>query len=161
MFVSLLTRLELAVTDQEYIQHWSTSKEFTIAVAERMPNESYNFRPSPQQRTFAELMTHIAVSQAGGIARIAGVESPVKPPLRLDQEHVIQLLGESFDFCIEQMKEFQMPRMRRSYSVEGHDSREATGAELLLEIFQHTAHHRGQAEMYLRAVGIQPPPYRP
>ena len=32
--------------------------------------------------------------------------------------------------------------------------------ELVLGMFTHTAHHRGQAEVYLRANGIKPPAYR-
>lgn len=159
-FFSVLTRLELAVTDQEYIHHWRVSKAFTVDIAERMPAESYGFRLSPQLRTFGELMVHIAASQADGVARIACVASPVKAPLRLDREDVVRMLCESFDFCIAQLGEFQIAPMRRCYSVDGNEGNEITGAELVLGLFQHTAHHRGQAEMYLRAVGIQPPGYR-
>lgn len=34
-----------------------------------------------------------------------------------------------------------------------------TGWEVLLAMFVHTAHHRGQAEIYLRNNGIRPPSY--
>jgi uncharacterized damage-inducible protein DinB len=33
------------------------------------------------------------------------------------------------------------------------------GRELLLAAYVHLAHHRGQAEIYLRIKGIKPPPY--
>jgi uncharacterized damage-inducible protein DinB len=32
--------------------------------------------------------------------------------------------------------------------------------DVLLAMFVHVAHHRGQAEIYLRDNGIVPPPYR-
>ncbi len=35
-----------------------------------------------------------------------------------------------------------------------------TGRQLVLGMFVHTAHHRGKAEVYLRANGIKPPDYR-
>ena len=41
-------------------KHWKTSAEFTIAVANTMPAESYNFRPNPEEMNFGQLMAHIA-----------------------------------------------------------------------------------------------------
>jgi uncharacterized damage-inducible protein DinB len=38
-------------------------------------------------------------------------------------------------------------------------TRKMTGFEWLWAYFTHTAHHRGQAEVYLRIKGIQPPDY--
>ena len=34
------------------------------------------------------------------------------------------------------------------------------GREILLAMYIHVAHHRGQAEIYLRDNGIKPPPYK-
>jgi uncharacterized damage-inducible protein DinB len=34
------------------------------------------------------------------------------------------------------------------------------GREILLAMYIHVAHHRGQAEIYLRDKGIKPPGYR-
>ena len=33
------------------------------------------------------------------------------------------------------------------------------GREILLALYVHMAHHRGQAEVYLRIKGVAPPPY--
>jgi uncharacterized damage-inducible protein DinB len=35
-----------------------------------------------------------------------------------------------------------------------------SGRERLWAYFTHTAHHRGQAEVYLRVNGIKPPDYQ-
>jgi uncharacterized damage-inducible protein DinB len=43
--------------------------------------------------------------------------------------------------------------------VVGPPNRNLTGAEWLWSYFTHTAHHRGQAEVYLRLKGIKPPAY--
>jgi hypothetical protein len=32
-----------------FVKHWQISKEFTLAVAEAMPADSYNFKPNPQK----------------------------------------------------------------------------------------------------------------
>ena len=41
-------------------KHWKVSGEFTIAVANAMPGDSYNFKPNPDEMTFGQLMAHIA-----------------------------------------------------------------------------------------------------
>jgi uncharacterized damage-inducible protein DinB len=41
----------------------------------------------------------------------------------------------------------------------GPATRKMTGFEWLWAYFTHTAHHRGQAEVYLRVKGITPPTY--
>jgi uncharacterized damage-inducible protein DinB len=41
----------------------------------------------------------------------------------------------------------------------GPENRRMTGFEWLWAYFTHTAHHRGQLEVYLRLKGIKPPDY--
>jgi uncharacterized damage-inducible protein DinB len=41
----------------------------------------------------------------------------------------------------------------------GPEGRQMTAFEALWSYFTHTAHHRGQAEVYLRVKGIKPPDY--
>jgi uncharacterized damage-inducible protein DinB len=41
----------------------------------------------------------------------------------------------------------------------GPENHKMTGFEWLWAYFTHTAHHRGQAEVYLRVTGIKPPDY--
>jgi uncharacterized damage-inducible protein DinB len=43
--------------------------------------------------------------------------------------------------------------------IVGPPARNLTGYEWLWSYFTHTAHHRGQAEVYLRVKGIKPPTY--
>ena len=40
------------------------------------------------------------------------------------------------------------------------EGRQATGIEVLCWAFTDTAHHRGQAEVYVRVKNIKPPQYR-
>jgi uncharacterized damage-inducible protein DinB len=45
-------------------------------------------------------------------------------------------------------------------TVLGPPQRNLTGFEWLWSYFTHTAHHRGQAEVYMRVKGIKPPDYK-
>src|SRR5437899_1006067 len=91
-------------------KHWKTSGEFTIAVAETMPADSYNFRPNPEEMSYGQLMAHIAGVNLNACANASGMTKPELPPkiaewakdtqkVEVDKETAIQFLRESFDFC--------------------------------------------------------------
>jgi len=70
-----------------FAKHWRMAKEFTLAVAEAMPAESYDFKPTPEQMTFGRLMTHIGAQNSDSCAVATGTTAlPSQPrgtrPLR-------------------------------------------------------------------------------
>src|SRR5579872_3429435 len=150
--------------DPEFKKDWETSKQFTLAVAEAMPVEKYGFKASEEEMTFAALMLHIATSQAFRFAQIAGKPMPVEVPKTIPKdaakEIAVKMLAQSFDFCIAQLSLFTPAQLDKVYKVDWYERPEVTGRQLVLAMFVHTAHHRGQAEVYLRASGIKPPDYR-
>ena len=149
------------------VKHWKTTGEFTIAVAEAMPAEDYSFRPSPAEMSFGELMAHIGGVNLNACTNASGLVRPALPPkisewakdnerVEVDKQTAIAFLRDSFAFCNEAVASMTPERMD---SVVGPPNRHLTGFEWLWAYFTHTAHHRGQAEVYLRLKGIKPPEY--
>jgi uncharacterized damage-inducible protein DinB len=149
-------------------KHWKTSGEFTIAVADAMPAEGYDFRPNPVEMSFGELMAHIGAINENACAVASGLPRPELPPkivewskattkAEVSKETAMSLLRGSFDFCDKAVAAMTPERMD---TVVGPAARNMTGFEWLWAYFTHTAHHRGQAEVYLRLRGIKPPDYR-
>jgi len=62
-----------------FAKHWQISKEFTLAVAEAMPAESYDFKPNPEEMSFGELMIHIAKSNSDAFSDVGGTEVLAQP----------------------------------------------------------------------------------
>ncbi len=150
------------------VKHWKTSAEFTLAVADAMPAESYTFRPNPEEMSFGQLMAHIANANLNACANASGIDRPALPPkiaawakntqkTDVDKETAVRFLTDSFDFCNQAVAAMTPQRMD---SVVGPPARNLTGFEWLWSYFTHTAHHRGQAEVYLRVKGIKPPAYK-
>lgn len=150
------------------VKHWKTSGEFTIAVAEAMPADSYGFRPNPVEMSFGELMAHIAAINEYACANASGLPMPELPSkivewskattkAEVSKETAVPFLKESFDFCDKAVAAMTPERMD---TVVGPPARNMTGFEWLWAYFTHTAHHRGQAEVYLRLKDIKPPDYR-
>lgn len=149
------------------VKHWKTSAEFTIAVARAMPAVSYDFRPVPQEMSFGELMAHIAGINLYACSNASGLPRPALPPkiaewskdtekVEVDKETALQFLADSFNFCNQAVAAMTPARLD---TVVGPPARNLTGFEWLWAYFTHTAHHRAQAEVYLRVKGIQPPDY--
>ncbi len=98
--VSLLGGANVPANDFKalFAKHWQISKEFTLAVAEAMPGEFYNFKPNPEEMSFGELMSHIAQSNSEAFANVADIE-PLPVPAGYDKRTVIKFLNDSFDWC--------------------------------------------------------------
>ena len=149
------------------LKHWKTSGELTLAVANAMPADGYTFRPVPVEMSYGELMAHIAVANRGACAAASGLPAPALPDkiaawlkdtgkIDVDKDTAVQFLTSTFAFCEQAIS--QMPDSRMT-TVVGTPARNLTGEEWLWAYFTHTAHHRGQAEVYLRLKGIKPPDY--
>jgi uncharacterized damage-inducible protein DinB len=149
------------------VKHWKTSGEFTIAVANAMPADGYTFRPNPEEMSYGQLMAHIAAVNLNACSNASGLAKPALPPkiaewakdtqkVDVDKDSAVQFLRDSFDFCNKAVAGMTPERMD---TVVGPANRNLTGFEWLWAYFTHTAHHRGQAEVYLRVKGIKPPGY--
>ena len=149
------------------VKHWKTSADFTIAVAKAMPAGHYSFKPAPEEMSFGQLMAHIAGVNQGACANASGLARPALTPkiaewskdtlkVEIDRETALTFLASSFEFCNTAVEAMTAERFDK---VTGPANRNLTGFEWLWGYFTHTAHHRGQAEVYLRVKGIKPPDY--
>jgi uncharacterized damage-inducible protein DinB len=59
--------------NKELAESARTVRKNTIAVAEDIPEDKYDFRPSPDARSVAELLRHIAVSTHQGVRPRSGL----------------------------------------------------------------------------------------
>jgi uncharacterized damage-inducible protein DinB len=139
----------------EYSKHFGALSKLSVAVAEAMPPDEYAFRPDPGSMSFGELISHIATTN---YAFCAGLKDSATPPLPslTDKEGIVKFLSSSFEYCsavISNLTEEQLNKVHNSP-----DGR-LPGREVLLAMYVHVAHHRGQAEVYLRDKGITPPSY--
>jgi hypothetical protein len=147
------------------VKHWKTSGDFTVAVAKLMPADSYGFKPVPDELTFGQVLIQVARANLGACAFASGNKRPDVAPAVVEEESgkqapdkdaIVQFLSSSFDFCNQAVAGMTPEKLD---AVVGPPNRKMTGYEWLWAYFTHTAHHRGQLEVYLRLKGIKPPDY--
>jgi uncharacterized damage-inducible protein DinB len=140
-----------------FARHWQTSKVFSLAVAEAMPADSYDFKPNPEQMSFARLMIHIADEVSQSCARAAKTK-PLAGPAEMTKAAAIRFLTDAYDKCAREIDAMTPEQLdSESYKWQG---RPVVAWESLWFGFTHAAHHRAQAEVYLRMKNIKPPGYQ-
>ena len=138
------------------VKHWKASQGLTIAVAEAMPDKDYGFKPNPEEMSFGEQMIHIGLANASYVARAAGEKSPFTKPEKSDKATAMKVLNDTYEYCLGKISTMSTEAMHK---VSGPEGRQMSGFEAIWGGFTHTAHHRGQAEVYLRLKNIKPPTY--
>jgi uncharacterized damage-inducible protein DinB len=148
----------------EFVKDWEISKQFTLDVADKMPAEKYSFRASEPEMTFGGQMYHIAASLEFRFHQLAGTpgEMPAwvtSPPKTATKDEILGHLREAFDFVIATVPKLTGEQLRKMYKVDWKGRPDVNGRQMMLNMFVHVAHHRAQAEVYLRINGIAPPVY--
>ena len=130
------------------------------AAADEMPADKYGFRPTPQQMTFAHLMTHIAGSNRAMCSGIAGEPAPKDSGVGVTdtagKDKLMADVKASFDYCSEALARVddskldeQVPLFKR------------TRASLMMSLVADLAGHYTTAAIYLRLNGLLPPTAQP
>src|SRR6267378_3640659 len=79
---------------------WSTSLDYTLAVLDKMPDENFGFRPTPEEWTFSQQLTHIADGSLLIAAPLHG-DKPVyvgAPPRQFTRTELKKHLEHSYDY---------------------------------------------------------------
>jgi uncharacterized damage-inducible protein DinB len=136
---------------------WRRSRDYTLEVFRRRPDEHLHFRPSEDVWTFAQQLTHIADASFLMAGPLRGEEREyVGAPRDLGAAELLPHLETSFEYVLAALEPL------RDSEVDDLPDFMGTSVprwELVYRILDHVAHHRGQAVVYLRLKGIQPPPY--
>jgi uncharacterized damage-inducible protein DinB len=158
------TKVNSVLDISEFVRDWQISKQFTLDVANAMPADLYRYKPNPEEMTFGEQIVHIAGANVYRFNEITGV----KPPFNLesnktlpsDKASAIKLLEQSFDYVLEVLPEITSEELKRTWHIPSWKGRpDPDGRAMILNMLVHTAHHRAQCEVYMRAKGIRPPDY--
>lgn len=140
-----------------FVKHLTTSRDFTLKVAEAMPAADYDFKLTPAQMSFGGQMVHLSQGLSYFLSPFSGEKPNPGEPKSKSKADVIAFMKVSFDKAIDQASKLTPEQLTKTYqSEEG----TLSGMDLLIGALDHTTNHRASAEMYLRAKGITPPQYQ-
>jgi uncharacterized damage-inducible protein DinB len=130
------------------------------AAAEKMPEADYSFKPgsTPEARTYAQVIAHIAQAQFGQCSGLKGVPNPMAGK-QLEQElktkaEVTKALADSFAMCDELFANLTDASAAEMVKA---GQNEQTRAASLYGVIVHGNEMAGTAYVYLRSKNIVPP----
>ena len=131
-----------------------------VGAAELMPADKYDFKPTPQEITFAHLVGHIAQSNFGLCARISGAPAPQTPAVADTdgKDKLVAAIKASFDYCTEVLAKADDSALGVNV---GNATRPATRAATMITVAYDWADHYSAQAVYLRLNGILPPSAQP
>jgi len=139
------------------LRHLQNSRDFTLKVADQMPESTYEFKLTPPQMSFAEQMVHLSQTFDGFLSPLTGEKPNSGKPASMSKRDVIAFVRKSFDDAIAKVSNLTPEQITKTYNT-GEGPR--SGLDMLMGLLDHTTHHRASAEMYLRAKGITPAEYQ-
>lgn len=126
-----------------------------IDTAEKVPEEDYGFRPTPQIRTFAGVLDHITSAQMHTCSGILGSRmSYTAPAENASKANVIAALKASFEECDRAYN--QLSDTNATHPVHTYMG-EVPQLMALVGNTNHDNHEYGVLTVYMRLKGIVPP----
>lgn len=146
---------------EKIIASWERAKAYTKEYLDAATQEVYDFKPTPEIKSFAEQMQHIAVENyilvkeaCSGVSPLSNYKDISKTKLTTKVE-VTQAVMDSYDFAIAAIKSIDDSKMNNTVNM--FNKRETSVEDGLSKAFEHQTHQRGQCTIYLRLKGITPP----
>jgi uncharacterized damage-inducible protein DinB len=127
-----------------------------MAAAQKMPEENYSFKPTPDVRSFGQLVAHVADAQYLFCATAAGESVSPKgiEKTKTSKAEITAALKEAVDYCTKAYTGMTDAQGSQMVKLMGFNLARLT---VLSVNTAHTDEHYGNMVTYLRLKGIVPP----
>jgi uncharacterized damage-inducible protein DinB len=149
---------------QAVLEQWNDIGRKLIAMAEDFPEDKYDFKPTPGQRSFAEQLLHMA----GANYFFINIANGEKPPAQEDPSRakyktkadVVAFVKKSFEDGAAAIKAKGDAGMA-GMMVDPFENQQVRVFDWAYGFMEHCGEHYGQLVVYYRLAGLVPPESRP
>ncbi len=127
-----------------------------IAAAEKMPEQNYSFKPTPEVRSFGQIVGHAADAQYFFCATATGEPSPMKDieKTKTSKADLVTALKDAVAYCNKAFAGMTDAQGSQTVKLMNYDMAKLT---VLSVNTAHIDEHYGNMVTYLRIKGIVPP----
>lgn len=141
------------------ISKLKNAKEYTLQVANLMPVDKYNYKPSKEEMEFGKQLLHISANLCWlSSSYLTGNKNPLTEAdskLKFKKD-IITVVTKAYDFAIDALQNFDTKAWADSVKFFAGPMNKLQIINLMQD---HQTHHRAQLLVYLRLNGIKPPDY--
>ncbi len=135
---------------------WQSMSGYVLQAAQDMPEAKYSYRPTPEVRTFGEIIGHVAGSQRMFCAMALGEQPPAEDAVEkavTTKAGLVQAMRESNEYCDKAYQQTDAA-VRVPANLFGQN---VTRLHALVINATHDGEHYGNLVTYLRLNGMVPP----
>jgi uncharacterized damage-inducible protein DinB len=135
---------------------YNTVKNNLIKAAEKMPEENYGFKPTPEVRSFGQIVGHVADAQYLFCSAALGDKNPAPgiEKSKTTKADLVQALNDAFSYCDKAYNGMTDAHAAEIVTFFGRDQAKLT---VLAFNSAHNAEHYGNIVTYMRMKGLVPP----
>ena len=146
------------------LEVWNYVGRKLITMAEDFPEDKYDFKPTPAQRTFAEQLLHAANSNYFFTNPVMGLKPPAEEDPKREQYKtkaaVVEFVKKAFADGAAAIQK-KGDKGMNDLVVDPFENRETRVSDMAWGLLEHSGEHYGQLVVYYRISGLVPPESRP
>jgi uncharacterized damage-inducible protein DinB len=143
---------------------WNDIGRKLIAMAEDFPEDKYDFKPTPAQRSFVEQLLHAAGANYFFTNPVQGMKLPAQEDPKRDQyktkTDVVAFVKKSFADGAAAIQ-VKGDKGMTDEIVDPDSNQKVRVSDLAYGLIEHAGEHYGQLAVYYRVAGLVPPESRP
>ncbi|WP_405378652.1 DinB family protein [Nonlabens sp. Asnod3-A02] len=159
LFTSTASMAQQTTVKGAFLEKWNNSRDYLIAVAEAMPEEFYDYKPTERQKSFKEQLLHMQGNMnwlnTSYFVKNEGDKEKVDY-FTFNKKDTIELLQSSFD---EVYKTIEATPEKDLKDIVDFFAGPKSKLQIMNLLQDHVTHHRGQLLVYLNLKGITPPKF--
>ena len=146
------------------LDRWNSVGNKLIEMAEDMPEDKYEFKPNPAERTFAAQLVHAAGANYYFINPAKGMEVP-KDPAKImadlkTKSQIVEFVKKVFGEGAALIQSKGDAGMN-DLLIDPFSKNQARFSDFAYDFIEHSGEHYGQLVVYYRVAGLVPPESRP
>jgi len=153
-----------ASPSQVLLESWNDVGRKLIAMAEGFPEDKYDFKPVPAQRSFAEQLLHAANANYFFTNPAMGLKPPAGEDPKRDQfktkAAIVEFVKKAFADGAAAIKQ-KGDKGLNDLIVDPFANQQTRVSDMAWGLLEHSGEHYGQLVVYYRVAGLVPPESRP
>ena len=149
---------------QAVVGTWNDIGRKLIAMAEDFPEDKYEFKPKPEERTFREQLLHVADTNYFFTNPVKGEKPPTQEDFSKDKiktkADVVAYVKKSFADGAAAIKAKGDAELN-SLIIDPYENQQVRVIDAAYGFAEHSGEHYGQLVVYYRVSGLVPPESRP
>ena len=149
---------------QAVLESWNDIGRKLIAMADDFPEDKYDFKPTPAQRTFAEQLLHASGANYFFTNPALGQKPPAEEDPKRDQyktkADVVAFVKKSFADGAAVLKA-KGDKGMSDLVIDPYSNQQIRVSDMAYGFIEHSGEHYGQLVVYYRLSGLVPPESRP